>query len=56
LCTQGKLVEQDPLFQFCQTISNECYGMADKVCGWYQWDKKMCQDMIVEGESFYLVS
>jgi len=35
-------------------LHNECYGIADRVCGQCQHDKKMCQDIVVEGESFCL--
>jgi len=51
LGTQGKLVERDPRCQHCQTLRHQCYGLAEKVCGRCQWDKKMCQDMVIEGES-----
>ena len=32
-------------------IGHECFGLANKVCGQCQHDKKMCQDILVEGES-----
>jgi len=34
-------------------LEHKCYGLADKVCGWCQCDKKMCQDVLVEGELFF---
>src|SRR5882724_5979280 len=50
LCTQGKLVAWDPMCQWCQTLSHECYGLSDKVCGQCQHDKKTYQDVIVKGK------
>jgi len=42
---------QAPIFQHCHALGNECYGLADKVCGQCQCNKKMCQVIMVEGES-----
>jgi len=54
-CTQGKLTEQVQICQCCQTLNHECYGLA-KVCGWCQWDKMTCQDVVVEGEFHFSFS
>jgi len=41
----------DPICQHFQMLGPQCYGLANKVCGRCQHDKKMCQDVLVEGES-----
>jgi len=41
-----------PTCQLCWDLRHECYGIADWVCGQCQCDKKTCQDVVVEGESF----
>ena len=41
-----------PTCKWCQTLRHKCYGLDDKVCGQCQCDKKTCQDVMFEGESF----
>ena len=47
---QGKLVTRDPKCQQCFMLLHACYGLAGKVCGQFQWDKKECREVVVEGE------
>ena len=48
---QDQLMAHHLMCQHCQALRNECYGLANKVCSHCQHNKKMCQDVVVEGES-----
>ena len=49
--TQGQLMTWVPTCQHCWDLHHKCYGLADRVRGWCQRDKKTCWDVVVEGES-----
>ena len=53
--TQGKLTEWVLMFQFFQMLRHKCYGLADKVCGRCQCDKKTCHNVVVEVSLFSLI-
>ena len=49
-------MEWSTICKHCQTLGHEFYGLADKVSSQCQWDKKTCQDIVVEGESVPLLT
>src|SRR5882724_3728440 len=53
---QDQLMTWVPTCQQCRTLRHGCYGLAGKACGQCHCDKKLCQDVVVEGEKFLVRS